>query len=239
MDADKRHQLKTNELAEALTKLRDFGGDRQTRIWLAVLAVALIVIVGYRTWGRVQAGRLAHGWQTFAEVGPRVETDAAGAAEDLRSLISSAPNRAVAAAARLRLADALRRIAESDPQQADAVLNESVEALAAVVDDDRVSPALVAAASYSLGTSYESLRDFDRAAEAYKLVSEDVRFAGSPFVDMAADRLASLDDLRVPVDFEPGLPPTAEPAEMPTTAATTSQPATKPAESAPTSAATP
>ena len=39
MDTEKRHQLKTNELAEALAKLRNFWNDPQTVYWLSLIHI--------------------------------------------------------------------------------------------------------------------------------------------------------------------------------------------------------
>jgi len=224
MDADKRHQLKTNELADALAKLRTFGADPQTRWWLLGLAAVVVLVVGYRVWAGLRETRAASGWQELDQVARRMQTDRAGAIDELRTLASNAPNQTLAAAARLRLANALRSEAASNPQRREQLLAESVETLKALADDPSAAPSLAAAAIFSLATSYESLHNLDAAKAAYERIMQGAPFAGSPFHALATQRLATLDDLRAPTVFVPGLPPSAQPPP-PSTAPVGTQPA--------------
>ena len=82
---------------------------------------------------------------------------------------------------------------------------------------------LAAAAAFSLATSYESLRQFDDAGRMYQLLVDNERFGGTAFPFVAAGRLETLDELRTPVTFQPGLPP--EPAVATPPAVTGTPPA--------------
>lgn len=207
MDAEKRHQLKTNELAEALGKIRDFGSDPQTRYWLLGLVILVVAVVGYRWWAGRQQRQSISAWAALAQVGGGPERDVDAIGDELRALIADAPDALFAVNARVRLAILLCRQAEEDTGRSKELLTQAVEVLRQVVDDPVAPPALVAAAAFSLGTSCESLRDFDGATAAYRRITDEPRFAGSPFTDLAARRLETLGELSVPVHFEPGMPP--------------------------------
>lgn len=215
MDADKRHQLKTNELAEALSKVRDFISEPQMRYWLIGLVVLVVAVVGYRWRTGQQERQMAGAWTELTRVGAMLETDPDAACDDLRALIADSPDGLFAANARVRLGILLRRQAEEDADGSDELLSESVEVLRRIVDDSAAPPALVAAAAFSLGTACESLRDFDGAAAAYQQIIDEQRFTGSPFIGLAARRLDTIDELSVPVHFEPGMPPEPEPKPEP------------------------
>ena len=65
MDADTRHQLKQNELAETLSKLRDFS-DKRTLTWLAVIVAIALVYAGYRYWSWQHEVGVTEAYQTLA-----------------------------------------------------------------------------------------------------------------------------------------------------------------------------
>jgi hypothetical protein len=99
---------------------------------------------------------------------------------------------------------------------------------------NRQTPAvLYAAATFALASVHESLASLDEAgraaglAEAEKLYRElqeqgASRFRGSPFVALAAERSESLGNLKTPIVFAPGDPPT--PTPQPTDAAFGTEP---------------
>ena len=205
MDAEKRHQLKTNELAEALGKVRDFGGDPQTRYWMIGIAAILVAYAGYRLWNNMAAQRVAAGWHELSQVS--AQDNASVAIDELRTLITQAPNQTAEAVGRIRLAAALRNRADETPAERESLLKEAVETLKPLVSDPNAEASLVAAAAFSLATMNESLREFDAAAVVYKMIVDEKRFEGSPFREASSKRLETLDELRVPIAFEPGMPP--------------------------------
>ena len=219
MDAEKRHQLKTNELAETLGKLRDFGGDTQTRLWLIVLVVLIAAVVGYRAWGHIRSQRLTESWMEWSEMGGGQQSDPAKVVSDLQGLINNTSDRTLVAAGHIRMAKALRSQAAQNPGNQEALLNESITLLKEVINDTEIPAVLVAAATYSLGTSHESLRQFDQATQAYQSLIGNERFAGIEFAKFAADRLETIAELPIAPPFEPGLPPslqsTTQPAAIP------------------------
>lgn len=232
MDAEKRHQLKTNELAEMLGKLRDFGGDTKTRIWLIVLVVLIVAAVGYRAWGHMRSQRLTDSWMEWSQVGGGQQSNPAQVISDLQGLINNTSDRTLVASGHIRMAKALRRQAAQNPGNQEARLNESITLLKEVISDPKIPAVLVAAATYSLGTSHESLRHFDQATQAYQSLIDNDRFAGIEFTKFAADRLETMAELPTAPPFEPGLPPapqsTTPPAAIPPAPAP--EPTTPPAE---------
>lgn len=242
MKADERHQLKQNELAEALGKLRDWNSP-STRYTVLGVVVLLALFGGYKGWRYMQRHTLEQAWQRLTEIESAMRdpdpTKAAGALDNLRTLIRDASNPAVAATARLELARARYDEGLEKPEQRQAAFAEAADLLKQVADN-RDSPAeLAAAATFGLATTYESLRQLARAGELYDSLVKNPRFKGSPFLLLAMDRQKKLDELATPVEFTPGDPPAPPPPEpvatapttMPTTAPTTSPtlPASAPA----------
>jgi predicted negative regulator of RcsB-dependent stress response len=223
MDADRRHQLKTNELAEALGKVREIGSDPQSRYWLIGIIVVLAVVGGYRLWSGMQERRVTSAARDLSAAVRQLGTNRVAAIDDLRGLVRRAPTKGLEASARLELGGALRVEAHQSEEQRQALLEESVATLKAVVDDPQMPGQLAAAAAFSLATSYESLRQFDDAERMYQLLVDSERFGGTAFPFVAAGRVETLDELRTPVTFQPGLPP--EPAVATTPAATSTPPA--------------
>jgi tetratricopeptide (TPR) repeat protein len=222
MEAKERRQLKTNELAEALMKLREFGRDRQTQYWALGLAVVAVLFASYKLWGRMQEHQLASAWSRLSGASRQVFSGSPTALEELRTLIQKAPNPTVSANARIRLAAGLRQQAEQTPAQRTELLEEAATVLKPLLEDPQIAPPLVAAAAFSLATCYESLGRIDDAGQLYRMLSSEARFAGTVFPILAADRLSDLDELRVKLRFEPGEPPAA--AAPPTTAFKPSEP---------------
>lgn len=211
MDAERRHELKTNELSEALNRLLSWN-DPTLKYWLGGILLVLLVYGGYRLWdwNRLQT-RIA-GWEQLL----RLDVSAAGGAADpvgeLRTLAGSSPDGALSAAARLRLATALVERAERTPSERELLLHQAAAELQAVIGDAGVPASLVAAATYALASVQESLRDFPQAEATYRTLA-DPRFAGTPFQFLAEERLKTLPDLARPVVFVEGKAP--PPPELP------------------------
>ena len=142
--------------------------------------------------------------------------------------------------ARYRLAVGLIESATADAAEREAQLREAVELLGNTGDALDVSATVAAAAWFAQANAYESLREFDNARAAYGKLSADSRFEGQPFVELAATRLASLDDLTARVAFTPGEKPPPPPPLLtaPPLTPPSSAPASTPADSSPTTRGT-
>lgn len=214
MDADTRHQLKQNELAEALSALRDWNNPT-TRYTLLVLGVALLAVIGWKVWRYSQARAEEHAWQQLGAIEQRFsatdDTQSAAAATELEALIKDTSNAAVGAAARLRLAEHQIETALRKPEVRPESFAAAIATLKPLAEAKDVPPSLAAPAMFALATAYESTREFDQAAALYEQLRDEARFRGNPLAVLAADRRATLDDIRTQVAFIPGAPPTAPP----------------------------
>lgn len=250
MDADKRHQLKQNELAEMLAKLRDWDSP-VTRYALLGLVLLLVLVVGWKTWRYTQQHASEQAWQRLdlIKLG-MLDSDpdrVASAVNDLRELIRETSDPAIAGNARLHLARFRYDEGFARPEQRQAAFEEAADLLQQVTGNPETPPMIAAAASFALASTYESLRELDKAETLYETLKSEPRFQGSPFVAVAGVRLDTMDDLAKPVAFTSGDPPvpesaleipefepttTSAPAEPTTTAPT---PGTAPPQTAPTS----
>ena len=216
MDADKRHQLKQNELAEALTRLRDFNDPRFIYAVVALVAIGLGVL-GYYGWQYSRRHALEQGWQRLASTTSGLATDdetrLASAQDELRSMIQDTKDPALAGYARLELATSRITQAFRQPTQRKAAFEEAATLLEQIRRDPQCPPLLDAAATFALASTYESLDQFDKAKELYQTLIDEQRYQGFAYKNVAAERLSNIDKLKAPVAFVPGTPP--PPASQP------------------------
>lgn len=216
MDADTRHQLKSNELAEFFARAAEFRDRRVNAVVIALIAL-LALYAGYRFWDWRTGVAAENAWARLGAVGSTDPSLGDAPLDSLRKVIEDGAPPAVEAMARLRLANALlaRGLAGDSGRLAEAALQ-----LEAILGGD--APALLrAAAMFQLANVLESQRDFGRARETYQKLASDPAFIGSPFIRLAAERLTSLDSLPVTIELRPGLPP---PPPSAATLPATSQP---------------
>ena len=224
MDADTRHQLKTNELADALASLKDLKSPRFLYSAGAVVVVAIAVLAwfGWRYSQRLAAER---DWDRLERVVLGLsDTDAnvaAGAQNELRAMLQEKLPPSVLGYARIELARSQVERGLADPSARPAAFEEAAKVLEQVRSDPESTPMLQAAATFLSASTAESLRQFDRARELYQALVQDTRYAGSPYKALADFRLADLDKLAKSVAFVPGDPP---PPPQPTSQSVTLTP---------------
>lgn len=227
MDAETRHQLKTNELAEALEKLKDFNSP-WVKYPLIAAAILLVAWVGWSSWKSAQSRALATACKQFdelsAQVGDPNDPNYPAALNALTAFADSQTNPSVAGYARLRLARVHADRAMLNVAERAKSLDEAKALCAKVVDDPATPPPLRAAASFALASIHESLVVADDAnrdahlAEARKLydqITQEPKFSGSPYIALAKDRLSSLDQLKTRIAFVPGDSPTPPTPDTP------------------------
>lgn len=234
MDADKRHQLKQNELAEALAKLRDFSDPRFIYALVAVAAIGLGVLAWYG-WQYSRRHALEQGWQRLnVAAGALFSDDAnrlASAQEDLRAMIADTKDQGLAGYARLELATSRISQAFRQPAQRREAFEDAANLLDQILREPQSPLSLRAAANFALASTHESLRQFDKAREFYKVLVDDPQYAAFAYKPLAEDRLANLDKLTSTVAFEQGLPPA--PATQPQATAVPLQVGQPPAQMVP------
>lgn len=229
--------MKTNELGEAIEKVISLRDDPRIFYWIGGAVVVLLLFVGYRAWRANAEAARAAAWEQMLEISVLNPDNLAQTITQLRTLAENTSDTNLKRLAELRLSNALiQQAMQSGPDRVQ--LDEARRRLEALVAPD--VPAVIAGpAVFALATLHETLREFDAARTTYELLQEQ-RFAGSPFQQLAKSRLESLDTLKSPVNFTPGLPPapplptaTSLPASGPTSAVSASQPAASRPASAP------
>lgn len=222
MDAETRHQLKTNDLAETLQKLTQLN-DPRIGYTLLVILVALVAWFGYRYFRTQHEQKVAAAWRIITDtsvVGPR----AANATKTLEQVVRENADAAVAAVARLNMALADQQAA----RQADdmAALDKVAQQLLDLANDPATPPSFRAAALYDAGVTREDQHRFDEARKIYSQLLADPKLDGSPYKKLATNRLEQIDKEDTPIVFLPGLPevdienilPTTQPASAPSAA---------------------
>jgi predicted negative regulator of RcsB-dependent stress response len=206
MDADTRHQLKTNELAEALSKLRSIS-DRQFWTGFALIAVIIAGWVGFRLWRTQQSESLSSAWTKLLTISTLSQNPSGDAVAELRQLAASNSDPALLAAVRLRLAQALIQQAGPNAASGDTNLQEAADLLRQLSQDSSAPSPLAAAAMMALAGVQEQMRRFDEARATYTVLANDARFDGLPYRELAQNRAASLDSLKTQIVFAPGESP--------------------------------
>jgi hypothetical protein len=229
MKADERHQLKQNELAEALGQLRDWNSPT-TRYTILVLALVAIAFGAWRAWAYHQRHALEQGWQRLGNIemalAGKDQAAAAGAVSDLRALIQETSDPGLQGYARLRLARERVQEAFSKPEERQAAFGEAVQILEQIIRGPNTPASLEAAASFALGSTHECLAtvepasrqsSLDKAAELYQRITQEPRFKGTPYPALAADRLKTMASLKTAIALTPGPAPGAasQPGALP------------------------
>src|SRR5262245_18729244 len=191
MDAEERHELKTNELANALLKLKEWS-DKYLNTVLTIVAAVALVWAGYRFWSWRRENAVHAAWAEVSRANIRDLTAGDAPLDQLRRVITDAPEPTVAAIARVRLAAGL--VQRADEAGGEARLSEAASELRNVVSSG-VADSLKAAALFKLAAIYESQRDLKAARETYNQLINSPQFDALPFKSLAEDRLKTLDEL--------------------------------------------
>ena len=210
MDAETRHELKRNELADAIEKLPRLN-DPRVQWAIAGVVVVIVAIVAWNVWRYNRDVALSSAW--YALVTASASDDAVA---KLESLLASSTDARFEAACRVRLAQALLDRADSEPAQHRAAWERVAEVLERVDRDS--PPAVLGPALFMLATVQESLGRVSEAEQNYRLLAEP-RFDGSPYQTQAGERQNSVDEVQVRLELQPGsAPPEPElvgPPELP------------------------
>lgn len=224
MDAEHRHELKRNELAEALSHLKDWREiDRSWFVTIGIVVVAILAWASVRTWTWAAQQAEYSSWAQYQQISQEMVQSASPDGmlnlSELRTAANGGLSSSITPLAKLELAEALCHNASLDSTNRDELLNEAKktvsEALALVVT--MKTPVLEAAALITQASIEEALGEFDAARATYEKLQQP-RFAGSPFttplgVGMAYEqpsiveqRLENLDEVSEPTHMLPGSP---------------------------------
>lgn len=215
MDAETRHALKQNELAEALEHVSDWSSKPAFRNTILVVALALAAFVAYRFWSSSSRSAANAAWaEVYAaqrSAGESPET----ALASLKETIQSTADADLAAAARLISANILMNNALDAPALIETNGPQIPELLQPVVSNTSLAPQYRAPAQFLIARAQESLNQLDEARKTYTAIAENAAYAGMPYPKLAKDRLNLLEGLtQLPV-LTPGSPPTASAPSAP------------------------
>jgi hypothetical protein len=233
MKAQRRQELRANELVETLRQAREFLEKYGT--YVAGVVVVVVVVAGAFLWHRnSELAEHRRQWEDYYNlerdavqfvVASIQGTEVAGS-DDLESLVSRYKARASAASdprVRLLLLEGLGDFCwaycvNALDEGSDAAVraralkeaNSAFEQITREFADDEwsVGKALMAQAVIA-----EEQGDFDRAEELYRRILSDLESEATSLGELAEEALVRVDDLREPIVFAPAPPPPEEPQE--------------------------
>lgn len=216
MDADHRHELKENDLAEFLTHFGEWWQKHGTKLTVIVLVV-VATYAGKRLIDTRSNAALEGAWGDLAT---------STSPESYQFVAQSHAVPAVKALANLRGADLLLAqavVPPDDEQEAQATTdNDPHQALldaAAMYQQVIDAPSALLAyklnAHLGLAAVAESFQQWGQAQQHYNTVLDLAGPAYAAIAHRTRTRLGMLDRLDKPVVFAPDLPPAAEPDSLP------------------------
>lgn len=190
MKAERRHNLKSNELADSLGQLTSFLRQHGSKLLAGLLLVVLALAVGlylYRS-GKQEQERA---WQQLVAA---VDGRAGLRADDLERLAEQAGDKDLAAYAWLQLGDQLLNEYLLVPEIDRTSTAEKVERASKIVADNYGEQKLIAVrAKINLGILYEDLGRWDSARQIYQELAKDGSLGSLGFKSYLAYRTSNLD----------------------------------------------
>jgi tetratricopeptide (TPR) repeat protein len=229
MDAEHRHELKSNELVEFFVQLPDFVRKYSNQIiGVCLILIALVVIPLWKNWrqesrraqqaamvSRIQTAREAIGKAVQQTEGIQPGSLLDSAAEELKSAAETASEKDLAALARIEEAKLLRSALHL---QADVSVEESSSRLsraqAACQEALNLaqSPTIKGMAELQLGLCAEESGQYEQARDVYTRILQNTAYQGTSILEQARLRLEQLEDNSVKVVFAPAPAENPEPA---------------------------
>lgn len=236
MKAQRRHELKTNELVEWFADLPEFW-RRNIRviIYLAIVAVAVVVAVYYKRYAqranverqRIAASRLVSGLARDKMQAAAVASEGADdsgrllvAAASLEAVAQASKDDAVAALALIKRAEALRaelhyRAVSLEREAAAGQIAQARGCYERALRRAGANVTLAAMAKFGLGLCAEELGDFDQAEKIYTELAEGPKFEWTVFAVQAKQRLETMADYQEKVFFSQVAAPVEKVAQAP------------------------
>lgn len=221
MDAEHRHELKTNELADWLGHLPTFLHDNAKTIIGVILIIAAGVVYMYSRKTKASAALQEMAVATAQidklnmarmrtvqahQAGDEVLDTMMTSADALKKAASDAKSPNVAALLLIKQGDALRADLHYNAEEVDFdIVKDRVEKARAAYNkalttaEDNAS--LTAMAHMGLGLCAEEIGEYDKAREIYEAIVADAAYAGTVFPVQAQQRLDNMADNRVEFVF--------------------------------------
>jgi tetratricopeptide (TPR) repeat protein len=229
MRAERRQELRTNELAQQLDQAGEY--IKQNAPMLTAVVVIAAVIVGGVFWylGR-ERSQLMAGWAALSQRNP--PADAPPPVDVYKSVADDNLDPTLTVQAWLRvgesaLAEMMKSRNPGAPGPPPANRNwaqTAEEAFNQVLNRSPKDAGAMGEALIGLGILAENKGDTEKARQYYRKVMDDSRFADSPLKQQASFRIEHMKDWSASVVF-PAPPP---PASQPATSAPTSSPTVGP-----------
>ncbi|MCD6391874.1 MAG: hypothetical protein J7M40_00025 [Planctomycetes bacterium] len=221
MDAEHRHELKTNELADWIGHFPDFCRENAKTIIGVSLIIAAAVVFFYSRGVRAksqfdqeaQAIALINRLDYNKIVTIRAQREGKAAAdsiglsaESLEMAAAEAKLPHVAALLLIKQGDALRtdlhyRAKEVDPDVIGNQINNAREAYEKALIQAQGNNTLVALANFGMGMCAEEIGDYTKAAKIYDSIIADADFAGTVLPRQAQGRLDNMEDNKMQFIF--------------------------------------
>lgn len=243
MDAEHRHELKSNELVEFFAQLPDFVRKYSNQILgVCLILIALVVIPLWKNWRqegrRAQQAAMVSRIQTAREAVSKAVQQTEGiqpgtlldsAAEELKTAAETAPQKDLAALARIEEAKLLRSAlhlqADLNAEEVSSKLTQAQQACQEALTLAQ-SPTIKGMAELQLGLCAEESGQYEQARDIYTRILQNTGYQGTSVIEQARLRLDLLEDNSVKVVFAPAPPEEKpEPAE-----ASSEQPQAAPAQ---------
>ena len=239
MDAEHRHELKTNELADWIGHFPDFCRENAKTIIGVSLIIAAVAVFFYSRGVRAKS-QFEHETQAIGLIerldynklvtiqaqreGTAQGTVAAGSiggsAGSLGMAATEAKSPHVAALLLIKQGDALRtdlhyKAEEVDPDVIGNQIKNAREAYDKALIQAQGNNTLVALANFGLGMCAEEIGDYTKAAKIYDAIIANADFAGTVLPQQARDRLDNIEDNKMQFVFVAAPLPTAPATEEP------------------------
>ncbi len=230
MDAEHRHELKTNELADWIGHFPDFCRENAKTIIGVGLIIAAVVVFFYSQGVRSKS-RFEQETQAillierldlskFMTIQSQRENPAAASlirrsAETLKMAAAEAKSPHIAALLLIKQGDAIRTDLHYRAEEVDVDVIGNQIAKARTVYEKALIQAqgnntLVAMANFGMGMCAEEIGDYTKAGTIYNSIITDTDFAGTVLPQQAQDRLDKLADNKMRFVFVAAPPPKPE-----------------------------
>ena len=198
MKSERRHQLKSSELAVMLEQAKVYAAENWTKIASLVVLVIVLIAVGlYIRHSRRQ--EVAQNWQQMFAV---LNRDASGGKVDLEQIALQSSDKNLAAITWKVLGNQyLNQWLLAEDIQRDDLARQARQAYMRILDQYQDNTLAVVDAYIGLAVLAENLGQWSAARDHYQKIISDPRFTGTMFAAMAQSRLASLDQWQEPVVF--------------------------------------
>ena len=245
MKTERRHELKTNELADWLGKSM-VRVEENYKVGLAIVVVVVLIVAVWAYLRNSAAQKMQESWTAFQRASTQSNIN------ELTDVASRYGELPAGACARLVLGDTQLRAGTdqlfSDRADANDQLRRALENYQLVIDSPaNLTPVVKQRALLGLARAAESLNELPRAREAYQQLADTNRWPQAYYSKEAQIRLDSLSrnstkefyDWFAKQEPRPALSPAGDGASLFQDSVLPSEPATAPAATAPPSGSAP